>query len=312
MVVVGLVALWCVILGISIIVYRQMVSRNRAYERLSQAAPGFSGEDSGSAAVASRTGAFVGTGSAVAGEGYVPPQARGTRRLSRRWRWVPWAFGLAVMLTISLLLQWPLQYVLAIGAVVSLLARQLEGFLATKHVAKLENQLADALDIMVGALAAGAAVGPAIEAATLEIDAPLKPYLEEISGRIRLGDEPIEVFRSLADRVPLETFLLFSSALAVHWEVGGRLAPTLASVGRTIRDRIDVNRRIQSNIAQSQFSTFAILGLIYLIALIVWRNGPEQMEEFVRTTVGSWFVAGSIVLQAVGIIWMDLMSKPKF
>ena len=59
-------------------------------------------------------------------------------------------------------------------------------------------------------------------------------------------------YRGLTKRVPLETFLLFTSALTVHWETGGSLAPTLASVGRTIRDRIEIARRIRSNSAQSR------------------------------------------------------------
>ena len=240
------------------------------------------------------------------------PMTRGGRRLSRRWRWVPWALSLFLGLSLWSMFGWSLPYVIATCLVVGLLASQFEGFLAKQREARLENQLADTIDIMVGALTAGAGVGPAIESAILETDRPLRPYLVDVSGRIRFGDDPIEVFRSLSEQIPLETFLLFASALSVHWEVGGRLAPTLATVGRTIRDRIDVTRRIQSNIAQSQFSTFAILGLIYLIALIVWRNGPEAMQEFVTSSVGSWFVAGSIALQAVGIFWMDIISKPRF
>jgi len=236
----------------------------------------------------------------------------GVRRLSRNWIWLPWVIGLATGLTVWLFLGWPIQYTVAIGAVVSLLLNQLESSLHVRYIAKLERQLADAIDIMVGALSAGGAVGPAIDAATSETERPLKPYLQEVAGRIRLGEEPVSVFRSLADRVQLETFLLFSSSLAVHYEVGGRLAPTLATVGRTIRDRIQITRRIESNIAQSQFSTFAILGLIYLIAVIVWRNGPQPMEEFVTSSVGSWFVSGSIIAQAVGIAWMNLVSKPRF
>ena len=47
-------------------------------------------------------------------------------------------------------------------------------------------------------------------------------------------------------RVPLETFRLFAAALTVHQEVGGSLAPTLATVGRIIRDRIELTRRIRS------------------------------------------------------------------
>jgi Flp pilus assembly protein TadB len=86
----------------------------------------------------------------------------------------------------------------------------------------------------------------------------------------------------------------------------------LTTVGRTIRDRIEISRRIRSNTAQSQFSTIALIGLTYFIALIVWNNGRDQMEEFVRSSIGSWFVAGSVILQAVGIVWMNLISKARF
>lgn len=297
MVIAGVMVLWIAVGVAGAWLLRTSIERERAFQRLAEA-----------------TIAGDPTTSVTETRSVAVPLNRqpGARRLTRRWIWIPWLLGCVAGLSIYLLTAWPVQYVLAISAVLCLLLSQLESFLHAQYVAKLETQLADAIDIMVGALGAGAAVGPAIASATEEVDSPLKPYLTEISGRIRLGDEPMEVFRSLADRVPLETFLLFSSALAVHWEVGGRLAPTLATVGRTIRDRIDINRRIQSNIAQSQFSTFAIIGLIYLIALIVWRNGPEPMREFVTSSVGSWFVAGSIILQAVGIAWMNLISKPRF
>ena len=297
MVIVGVVALWLTIGLVVVATYRLHARRLQSLDRFAE----------GTEAWPSTFDPVI---ESSAGAGAV--RLTSARRLARRWIWAPWVVGGGVALTMWSITGWPIQYILAIGAVVSLLLSQVESLFHTRHVAKLERQLADAIDIMVGAVSAGAALGPAIESATAETDRPLKPYLQEISGRIRLGDDPSAVFRSLADRVPLETFLLFTSSLAVHYEVGGRLAPTLATVGRTIRDRIEVTRRIQSNIAQSQFSTFAIIGLIYLIAVIVWRNGPEPMREFVTSSVGSWAVAGSIILQAVGIFWMNLISKPKF
>jgi len=297
MVVVGVVALWAFVGLVGVGGYQLYTRRQRTFDRFAEATEDWSQRE-------------VGSESRSIEQSLTPVSS--TRRLARRWIWVPWTLGILMALSVWIVFRWPLQYVLAIGAVISLLLNQFESFLHTRHIAKLERQLADAIDIMVGAVSAGAALGPAMDAATLETDRPLKPYLQEVSGRIRLGDDPASVFRSLADRVPLETFLLFSSSLAVHFEVGGRLAPTLATVGRTIRDRIEITRRIQSNIAQSQFSTFAILGLIYLIAVIVWRNGPEPMVEFVTSTVGSWFIAGSIIMQAVGIAWMNFISKPKF
>ncbi len=302
MILVSIVSLWLAIGLIGLWLWQAAISRERAYERFESLSLSVQAENHESQ-VAHSDGPTAYAASAL---------SRTSRRLSRNWIWLPWVIGVGIAVTVWLIFGWPIQYVVAIGAVVSLLLSQVESFLQARHIAVLERQLADAIDIMIGAVSSGAAVGPAMDAAMMETDRPLKPYLEELSGRIRLGDEPIQVFRSLADRVPLETFLLFASSLAVHYEVGGRLAPTLATVGRTIRDRIEVTRRIQSNIAQSQFSTFAILGLIYLIAVIVWRNGPEPMREFVTSTVGSWFVAGSIIMQAVGIAWMNVISKPKF
>jgi tight adherence protein B len=236
----------------------------------------------------------------------------GIRRLHRRWIWVPWVAGFAASAIAAFMFRLSLPYVLAVGTLLALLGSQVESYISARHVARLERQLADAIDIMIGAVGAGASVGTAIESAITECSYPLRPYLEEVAGRIRLGDEPAEVFRSLAERVPIETFLLFTSALSVHWEVGGKLSSTLTTVARTIRDRIDVSRRIRSNTAQSQFSTLAIIGLTYFIAAIVWRNGPDQMEEFVRSTVGSWFVAASVALHAIGIFWMNAISKPRF
>jgi Flp pilus assembly protein TadB len=207
---------------------------------------------------------------------------------------------------------WGVAFVITVGLLFSLLGGQLESHLAARSMARIETQLADAIDLMVGALGAGAGVTDALENATRESQRPLRPQLEDVIGRIRLGDDPPTVYRNLTERVPLETFLLFSSALSVHWETGGSLAPTLASVGRTIRDRIEIARRIHSNAAQSQMSTVAVMLLTYFIAVVMWRTNPEQMMKFLATSGGQWAVAGTIVLQAIGLVWMSWVSRLRF
>ena len=130
--------------------------------------------------------------------------------------------------------------------------------------------------------------------------------------RIRLGDDPQYVFNMLTHRIPLETFLLFSSTLAVHWEVGGTLAPTLATVGRTIRDRIELGRKIRSNSVQAQMSVVAVLFVTYFIAGVMWRTSPDRMADFLESSLASWLVAGSIILQGAGIVWMSFISRARF
>jgi tight adherence protein B len=112
--------------------------------------------------------------------------------------------------------------------------------------------------------------------------------------------------------VPLETFALFTAALAVHWEVGGTLAPTLAVVGRAIRDRIALTRRIRALTAEARVSIIAVLAMTYFIAAFVWVSDPQRMQTFLGTRVGSALAAGAIFLQGLGIVWASAISRLKF
>jgi tight adherence protein B len=234
------------------------------------------------------------------------------RSIFRRHRYLIAIIGLLAASIVYFVLGWALVFAISIGVIAALLARQGESIWTIRQTARIELQLADAIDLMIGALGAGAGVMVSLENAVRESPKPLRGPLEEMVARIRLGDAPQTAFNGLHQRVPLETFLLFSSALAVQWETGGSLAPTLATVGRTIRDRVELSRRIRSNTVQSNLSTIAVLGVTYFLALVFWRSNPGQMREFVDTRVGQWMIAGSIVLQAVGIQWMSAVSRLKF
>jgi len=206
----------------------------------------------------------------------------------------------------------PLVFGFTAGLIVTVLAVQLDVFLFGRKSQKLELQLADAVDIMTGTLGAGGGTLAALEAAALEAKPPLRSVLQEAVARIRFGDDPQEVFADVTRRVPLETFLLFGSTLAVHWEVGGSLAPTLSNVGRTIRDRIETSRRIRANSVQAQFSTLAVLGVTYFLAVLMWRTDPVRMREFLTSQTAAWFVAGTMLMQALGILWMASIARMKF
>ncbi|MBV8266028.1 MAG: type II secretion system F family protein [Planctomycetaceae bacterium] len=235
-----------------------------------------------------------------------------TAQILSRARWLPWLLAAILAVAMHFLVSLSWTYSGALGLLAGLLGGQLESMLAQHRVYLIEIQLADMIDLMVGALRAGTGVIKSLEAAVREIRNPLRAQMEEVIGRIRLGDQAPKVFEELTARVPLESFMLFSSALAVHWEVGGSLAPTLATVGRTIRDRIELSRRVRSMSAQSRFSTLGVLAATYAIAAIMWSSDPERMERFLWSTEGSFLVSSVMVLQAVGIVWSTAQARIKF
>lgn len=225
---------------------------------------------------------------------------------------LPWAAGLLVCVAAHYGFGLSGYFAVAFGALTGLIGGQLEGGRVANKTVKIEEQLADAIDLMIGTLHAGGGVAGALESATYESRAPLKPQLEEVIGRIRYGDDPAAVLHALEQRVPLETFRLFAEALSVHWEVGGSLAPTLAVVGKTVRDRIEIGRRIRTLTTQSRASIYAVMGVTYFLALIMWRNDPERMHGFLGTSVGQQLVAGAMLLQGVGIVWSAAVSRIKY
>lgn len=230
----------------------------------------------------------------------------------RRHRAWPVATGVVTGLLIYFAINLGFTFAVAFSVIVILLGLQFESWLHERKQVLAERQLSDAVDIMIGGLQAGGGVLSALESAIRESRQPLRPELEEVLGRIRLGDEPQGVLNRLAERIPLETFRLFSTTLAVHWEVGGSLAPTLATVGKTIRDRIEIARRIRSMTAQGRISIIAILGTTFFIGLVIWSNDPGRMERFLRTLLGQNLVAGAMILEAVGVVWANRLMKMKF
>ncbi len=230
----------------------------------------------------------------------------------RRHAWIPWLLGLAVSLLLYFAMLLAPAYAIVPGLIVGLIGAELDRQRVLRRLALIDSQLADAIDLMVGALQAGGGLIAAMESAARESRWPLQPQLAEVLGRIRLGDDPQTVFRALTRRVPTENFSLFASALAVHWEVGGSLAGSLSMVGRTIRDRIELSRRVSSLTTQGRASVAAVMLATYFIAAVIWRNNTERMELFLASTIGSWLVGFAILLQAVGIVWTATASRIRY
>ncbi|MCA9069162.1 MAG: type II secretion system F family protein, partial [Planctomycetaceae bacterium] len=229
----------------------------------------------------------------------------------RHYVW-PWISAGLVFAVLWWLVSIPVLFAGALSIIVGLMAMQADAVWLAWRQDRIENQLADAIDLMVAAVKVGSSIQNALEYAARDARKPLQIQLEEVVGRIRYGDDPKDVMEQLTEQVPLETFRLFSTTLSVNWEVGGSLVRPLANVGRTIRDRIELTRRLRAMTTQSRLSVVAVILVTYFIGLLMWRNDPERMAGFLQSGVGQGLVATAMLLQGVGIVWISRISKVKF
>jgi tight adherence protein B len=237
---------------------------------------------------------------------------RTIRAFPARYRMVAPATGVVGGGALWLMIGMPIEVAAAAGLLFGVFAHLVEDFIAGQQAAAIEAQLAAAIYLMVGSLRAGASLLAAFESALEEVGPPLRPYFQEVAGRIRLGDDPRSAVTDLQRSVPLETFRLFATSLAVHWEVGGSLATTLSTVGQTVRDRIELSRRVQAQGVEAQASVAVVLAIAYVLAFLMWRTNPDRLEAFVQTGIGTVIVAGVITLQAIGLVWMSRLNRSSF
>ena len=237
---------------------------------------------------------------------------RKIRSFPARYRFVPPAIGVVTAFAFWLAIGLPLEISIAFGVLAGVLAGLIEEYRGEQQTAAIEAQLAAAIYLMVGSLRAGASLLAAFDSALEEVGPPLRPYFQEVAGRIRLGDDPRSAVSDLQVHVPLETFRLFATSLSIHWEVGGSLATTLSTVGQTVRDRIELSRHVRAQGVESHASVAVVLGIAYVLAFLMWRTNPARLEAFVRTGIGTAIVASVIMLQAIGLVWMARLNRSTF
>ena len=90
------------------------------------------------------------------------------------------------------------------------------------------------------------------------------------------------------------------------------MASSLRSVSRTVRDRIEVSRRINAQAVESQVSVIVVMLIAYGVAGITFVTNPGPIGKWIYSAIGSWVALGVICLQVVGLFWIWRMSRIRF
>ena len=107
-----------------------------------------------------------------------------------------------------------------------------------------EAQLAEAIDLLVGALRAGYGFLQAMEAVTKEIGDPMREEFVRVIDLVKVGTPPADALLELPKRIDSYDLSLFVTAVTVQRTIGGNLAEVLENIAETVRER----RRIRAEV----------------------------------------------------------------
>ena len=150
---------------------------------------------------------------------------------------------------------------------------------ANKRMSMIEEQLPDAVELMVRSLRVGHPFSNAISIVSKEIQDPLASEFGVIADESAYGRDVGEALKDMAERLDMQDLRFLAVAVTIRQQSGGNLAEILAGLAKVIRARFRLFRRVKAITAEAKWSG-KFLSAFPIVALIVINvSDPHYYDE---------------------------------
>ena len=182
---------------------------------------------------------------------------------------------------------------------------------AKKRIAAFEEQLPDALDLMVRSLRVGHPMNAAVRIVARERMDPLGTEFGLIADEAAYGMPITDALDRMAARVPVPDLRFLAIAINIQSTSGGNLAEILEGLSRVIRSRFKLFRKIKAITAEARWSGW-FLSIFPVIALLLVQ--VVQPDYYDRVSDHPLFLPGAIltfILLVVNVFFMRMLVNIK-
>lgn len=154
---------------------------------------------------------------------------------------------------------------------------------ANKRMSMIEEQLPDAVELMVRSLKVGHPFASAVQIVAQEVKDPLGTEFGVIADETAYGKDVGEALKEMAERLDMQDMRFLAVAVTIQQQSGGNLAEILAGLAQVIRARFRLFRRVKAITAEAKWSG-KFLSAFPLMALVVINLGDPHYYDEVRET----------------------------
>ncbi|MGB0902883.1 type II secretion system F family protein [Halocynthiibacter sp.] len=177
---------------------------------------------------------------------------------------------------------------------------------AKKRLAMIEEQLPDAVDLMVRSLRVGHPFTSALTIVSKEVPDPLATEIGVISDEAAYGRDIGDALKDMAERLDMQDLRFLAVAVAIQQQAGGNLAEILHGLSLVIRSRFRLFRRVKAITAEAKWSgmflSFFPIGA--LIAINVAQ--PDYYDKVIDTPA---FIPACLVVAGFLIVNVFVMRS---
>jgi tight adherence protein B len=199
------------------------------------------------------------------------------------------------------------------GLLVGLAAPFVTKWLVSRKVTKMrkafEDQLADNLDVLAGAMRTGHSTMGAL---SVMVDSAIEPSKSEF--RRVLQDEQLGVplddaLMVMARRMQSYDAEQIALVMRLQREAGGNTAEVLDRVAEVIRGRAELRRLVEVLTAQARISRWVLTGLPIFVLLALVFTGGDYLQPMLDSLVGKIALAVGAIMVFIGSFWIKQISK---
>lgn len=150
---------------------------------------------------------------------------------------------------------------------------------ANKRMGMIEEQLPDAIELMVRSLRVGHPFTSAIQIVSKEMDDPLATEFGMIADESAYGRDIGEALKDMAERLDMQDMRFLAVAVTIQQQSGGNLAEILGGLSKVIRARFRLFRRVKAITAEAKWSGKFLSGFPLACLVFINLSDPHYYDE---------------------------------
>lgn len=150
---------------------------------------------------------------------------------------------------------------------------------ASKRMKLLEEQLPDAIELMVRSLRVGHPFSSAVSIVANEVADPLATEFGIIADESAYGRDVGEALKDMAERLEMQDLRFLAVAVTIQQQSGGNLAEILDGLAKVIRARFRLFRRVKAITAEAQWSGNFLSAFPVLALVGIQMVKPDYYDE---------------------------------
>ncbi len=182
---------------------------------------------------------------------------------------------------------------------------------AKKRMALIEEQLPDAVELMVRSLRVGNPFVSSVQIVANEVEDPLATEFGVISDECAYGRDVGEALKDLAERLDMQDLRFLAVAVSIQQQSGGNLAEILAGLAKVIRARFRLFRRVKAITAEAQWSGKFLSGFPVFCLVFIMVKDPGYYDNVIDHSlfIPACFFVG--IMLTLNLIVMRILTNIK-